>query len=160
MAIDYQPFVERIIEILKANADFAEKVSEFRVGDLPGKETGNSYPLVYATTPPNPEVSRKIVEANDNPSRLPGEEVVLEFWCVIVVDGADPSEIQKNVYSLAYDAQKILEKNLQLLDSSSQNRLCATSRIYVQGRLEYLRGNVVEAAVLRVRPTVYDTHQD
>ena len=160
MAVDYSVFINRILEILQADPKLKEKISEFRfgdVGDNKDKEiNANSYPLCYVTTATNPDVSRKSIFAQGNPSKISGQKRELEFWAIIVVQEATPEATQKKLYRLTNMAEGILEQNQQLYNPTSQSdRLCSTCDVFTQKRFETYRGKLIEAMTIRIRPTIF-----
>ncbi len=155
---NYSVVIQRILDILQANENFASKISEFRFGQEGSDRAGNSLPLCYVTTAVNPEVDRQIFSPAPSTSQLPGEKRTYEYWVVIIAGGsADPQAAQKALYDLTHDALGVLERNVQLRDSEGADPLCATSQIYTQGRMESYQGTSIEAMTIRVRPIMFVT---
>ena len=161
--VDYTVFLNRILEILQADQDLKKKVLEFRLGDLgdnkDSEKNARAYPLVYVTTATNPIVSRKSKYSQGDVNKLPGQVLELEFWAVVVVDGATPAKTQEQLYEVSGLVEKSLENNIQLRKpASNSDPLCATSDIFPQRRLEKFRGRLVEAMTVRIRPTLFVTY--
>ena len=157
--IEYTEFLTRILEILKSNKEFSDKISEFRFGDIGDNKdkmlNANSYPLCFVTTAANPEVSRDSIFSQGDVGKIPGQKRVLEFWVIIVADGPTSEYTQKSLYSLVGMALDILENNQQLRNSEGADNLCSASDIFTQKRLETNRGKLLEAMTIRVRPTIF-----
>ena len=159
MMMDNSIFIQRILNILQSNKNFADKISEFRFGDIGDNKdkilNANSYPLCFVTTATNPEVSRDSIFPQGNVSLLAGQKIVLEFWIIVIVGDGEPQQTQKTLYSLTNDILDIMSNNIQLRDSDGNDRLCATSEVFTQKRLETNRGKLVEAMTIRIRPTIF-----
>jgi len=157
--MDYEPFVTRILEILRNNAAFAAEIREFRFGDLGDNRdniiNASAYPLCYVTTATNPEVSRVSMFPTGDTGRIPGQKRIYEFWVIIVTKTGKPELSQRNLYKLTGMVLDTLEKNQQLRNTRNENPLCAASDIFTQRRLETHRGQLVEAMTIRVRPMVF-----
>lgn len=154
--MNYTKFLERILDILKADKEFNGMMSEFRFGDMGDKEiNANSYPLCYVTTASNPEIYRKAITSVKSVSDTPTQRRELEFWVVIVVSAATPDETQKLLYKLVNMGSDILEKNVQLRrPHTDDDPLCIDSQFHIQRRIENKRGSLVEGMTIRVRPSV------
>ena len=160
MKVDFDKFTGRILKILEKNGEFKEEISEFRLGDAGDNKdkmlNANSYPLCYVTTATNPEVSRKSIFAQGDPSKIAGQKRELEFWAIIAVQEATPETTQKKLYKLTSMAEDILEQNQQLDDPlGKSDRLCSVCDIFTQKRFEANRGKLIEAMTIRIRPTVF-----
>ena len=147
---DYSVIIQSILDLLQADEEFAEKISEFRFGELPENTNANHYPACYVTTPPNPEVSRE----SFTPAALggtPGQRIENEFWIVCVTQEAKTSDTQKVLYNLKSEIFRILESNTQLKKIASDTPLCNNLKLYSQGRFTKQRGKVVDGITIRVR---------
>ncbi len=152
---NYANTIQRILDILQADTEFAEKIAEFRFGDLPQVPDGTNFPLCFISTAQTPEISRTIITPQSNVNLLPGQRIKLEFWVIIVVTKqSTPGDVQHELYELSAMVQNILAKNNQLRDTAGENPLCMTSEIFTQGRLEQKKGQLLEAMTIRVRPTI------
>ena len=160
-------FIDRIIEILKANKLLQSMISEWRFGDLGDEATtrgeysmsasreqnASSYPLCYVTTATNPEVSRTVIGSEGNPDIMVPQIREYELWAVFVTTGATPAEAQKSLYKITAMAQAVLEQNLRLKTPAGADPLCMTCTVHPQRRVEKFRGTLLEAMTLRVRPS-------
>ncbi len=147
---NYTTIIQRILDLLEADEDFKEKISEFRFGELPENTNANHYPACYVTTPPNPEVHRE----SFTPAaigKMPGQRIENEFWIVCVTQEAKTSDTQKTLYDLKSEIYRILESNTQLKKTASDKPLCNNLKLYTQGRFTKQRGKVVDGLTIRVR---------
>lgn len=153
---DYDAFVRRIIDTLKRNTEFDKLLGEpIRYGDISEETYGNAFPVCFVTTARTPEISRNPMTPFADENTRAVERRELEFWVVLIVNESDPAESQKVLYDLTERVQKILVANRRLTDEDGDDPLCGSSQIYVQGRLERLRGRPVEAMTVRLRCTIY-----
>lgn len=158
LTIEYNKFIDRILLILQSNAEFAAEIAEFRRGDMPNIMSGNNFPLCYVTTASTPVIEHRSLYPSSDDNILPPEKVTLEFWAIIVTSAnIDQTSMQKELHDLASIAEMILSQNIRL-KSGGQDPLCATSRIYMQGRMEQYRGQLKEAMTIRIRPVLYENY--
>ena len=149
-------FMQRLLEIVERDEKLKEIVAKFRLGDISGgkEEFADDLPLVYSTIATNPIVSkRNMFSSSDN--KFPGQEIIYEFWIVIICMGDTPIETQKKLYEIQDLVLDRLHGNKQLRDKDGSNPLCVSSDIFTQKRYEKMRGENVEAMTIRVRPTTY-----
>lgn len=159
---DTSVFLTRILSILKAAK--IKEIDQLRFGDFAGgKEAGmdvgqigQSYPLVYVTTASQLEVSRTIAGPSENPMIQPPENVVLEFWVVVVVNEGDLITTQKTLSKLTNKIVKVLRKNAQLRTAQKGDPLCRSSEIMVQKRHEKSRGALAEGMTIRIRSHIVE----
>ena len=155
--INHKKFITRIYDILKADKKLNGIIEEFRIGDhgSEGDEKyADSYPLLYVTTATQPVVSKKTFTSSSI-NRLPGKQIELEYWAVVIVEEATPVDAQM----LLYDIEKIildnLENNVRLTKKNGTDPLCMITDVFTQRRHEKSRGSLIEAMTIRIRPTVF-----
>ena len=152
--INYEIFTKRLLSILESDSRLGI-IRQFRLGDVSTNPLHtDKYPLIYTTTATNPVVSKKSLYSSDY-KKLPGQEVELEFWVIIICRGQSPKAVQSQLFELESIVTDILEENVQLRNTKGKDPLCAESDIYTQKRLEKSRGDVVESMTVRVRPILY-----
>ena len=152
--IDYASTITRIEKILKADQDFDDNIKEFQTGDWGsgGEINAQAFPLCRITTATSPEVSRTMISPAPDANTLPGQQIITEYWIIIAATGAIPYLAQRKVYGLVQAAERILSRNVRLLDpSTDDDPLCVSSEISHQNRYEQHKGKLLEAMVIRLR---------
>lgn len=167
---DYAATVQRILDLLRDNGDFAAKIAEFRFGELPEEHEVENTPACYVTTSTNPEVSRTTVASSEF-NRLPRQKITSEYWVVLVGQAATPAGVQKRLYELRNMVIDILAANVQLRrarglaapdtvdtdtpDTDLIDRQCDTLTINSIRRLTRQRGRNVDGLTVIVQTVNY-----
>ena len=146
---DYTAISQRILDLLKADEQFAKVVSEFRFGELPEETAAHSYPACYVTTPPSPEVRRTALTTTDL-GKMAGQRIETEFWIICVAREATSADTQKQLYAMRGHIYRILNVNTRLT-SAGTDPLCNSLVLYTIGRLTRQRGQLVDGLNIRVR---------
>ena len=152
--VDYVRIINRTLDILRADADVKNVITHFRFGNL-GKDEmiAKQLPMIYVTTPENPEKDRKAFSTT-TPGNAPMQEIETEFHVVVLVKGARPEDAQSKLYNIVDQVMRVMLKNTGLRKPDGTDRLCSNTKITIQRRLpEHMgagRGTLVEGMTVRM----------
>ena len=150
---NYSDGINRILQILKGNENFAKKIKTFRFGELPETTVTNNYPTCFVTTASNPQVFRSSEFPANSINTLPSQKIQIEYWIVLIAQSNQAKDTQAKLYELQNDVTSILSRNIQLRDTDGNNPLCQTLEIDSISRLTKSKGKIVDAITVMVRCT-------
>lgn len=157
---NYTGFIDRILAILQDNAEFSNKISEFRFGELPKEEYGNAFPLCYVTT-----VTSSFSTNDRYGISVPSSDVqsTIHLQISLVANSVsaerdgDPESVKRQLTQLVDDTIRILRSNPRFYhppddDNTEQyDPLCIRSLISSVEELSRLRGRNEQVATITLQ---------
>ena len=165
---NYTDTIQRILDILRDDTELKGLIAEWRFGELPEEYNANSYPACYVTTSQRPELSRRKLGPSPALGKMPPQEIITEYWIVLVSSKATPADVQSEVYELTHKVTKILADNMQFRrarrlakpdeegDPDEQiDPKCASIEIDSIRRLTSQRGQMVDGMTVIIHAKTY-----
>ncbi len=151
-----EEFVERIIEILKADPilfskDRNQYLTNIIYGRPPDERSGAEKPYAYVCPADNPIDRRQRIGRGDPSPEL----LYMVYWVVVVADDAETEISQRRLSGIVERITEILKRNPRLQNTDGEFGLCRTLTVSYTPRYIRTEGSPVQAFTIIVKPEVY-----